>query len=42
MNSGKAGVPERINPQRDGAHAKPYQVRQVRQTLLKHELGEGE
>ena len=35
----KAGVPERINPQRDGAHAKPYQVRQVRQTLLKHELG---
>ena len=38
----KAGVPERINLQRDGAHAKPYQVRQVRQTLLKHELGEGE
>ena len=35
----KAGVPERINLQRDGGHAKPYQVRQVRQTLLKHELG---
>ena len=38
----KDGVTERINLQREGAHAKPYQVRQVRQTMLKHELGEEE
>ena len=38
----KDGVAERINLQREGAHAKPYQVRQVRQTMLKHELGEEE
>ena len=38
----KDDVPERINLQREGAHAKPYQVRQVRQTMLKHELGEEE
>ena len=34
----KEGVIERINLQRDGAHAKPYQVRQVRQVVLKHAL----
>ena len=34
----KDGVIERINLQRDGAHAKPYQVRQVRQVVLKHAL----
>ena len=34
----KAGVAERINLQRDGSHAKPYQVRQVRQVILNHKL----
>ena len=34
----KAGVPELINLQRSGAQAKPYQVRQVRQTVLRHGL----
>ena len=29
----KEGVRERINLQRDGSHAKPYQVRQVRQVV---------
>ena len=32
------GVPERINLQRDGSHAKPYQVRQVRQVILMRRL----
>ena len=36
----KAGVAERLNLQRDGSHAKPYQVRQVRQVILKHKLEE--
>ena len=35
----RAGVEERINLQRDGNKAKPYQVRQVRLLLLKYELG---
>ena len=34
----KEGVPELINLQRSGAHAKPYQVRQVRQTVLRYRL----
>jgi predicted RNA binding protein YcfA (HicA-like mRNA interferase family) len=34
----KAGVPERINLQRDGNNAKPYQVRQVRNVILLHKL----
>ena len=34
----REGVAERINLQRDGGHAKPYQVRQVRMVLLKYEL----
>ena len=34
----RAGVAERINLQRDGKHAKPYQVRQVRRILLKYRL----
>lgn len=38
----KEGVPERINLQRDGSHAKPYQVRQVRQAIVRHRLGEGD
>lgn len=34
----KEGVEEKINLQRDGAHAKPYQVRQVRRVILKYKL----
>ena len=34
----KEGVRERINLQRDGSHAKPYQVRQVRQSIVRHRL----
>jgi len=33
-------VEERLNLQREGANAKPYQVRQVRAILLKYQLGE--
>ena len=36
----KPGVPERINIQRDGSHAKPYQITQIRRTILKHKLQE--
>jgi len=36
----KQGVVERINLQRDGNKAKPYQVRQVRRIILEHKLGE--
>jgi len=36
----KAGVEEKINLQRDGNNAKPYQVKQVRTVLLKYKLGE--
>ena len=32
------GVPELINLQRDGANAKPYQVRQVRQVIMRYRL----
>ncbi len=38
----KAGVEERINLQREGNNAKPYQVKQVRAVILKYKLGEGE
>ena len=38
----REGVRERINLQRDGSHAKPYQVRQVRQVVLRHQLEEGD
>lgn len=34
-----AGVEEKINLQRDGNNAKPYQVKQVRNVILKHRLG---
>ena len=34
----KPGVEERINLQRDGSQAKPYQVRQVRTVILKYGL----
>lgn len=37
----KEGVTERLNLQRDGSNAKPYQVRQVRQVILKYQLEEG-
>ena len=35
----KAGVAEKVNVQRDGGNAKPYQVRQVRRLILKYKLG---
>jgi hypothetical protein len=35
----KAGIEDKINIQRDGNLAKPYQVRQVRAVLLRHKLG---
>lgn len=38
----KVGVRELINLQRDGSHAKPYQVRQVRRVLLRYDLEEVE
>lgn len=34
----RAGVDEILNLQRDGRHAKPYQVRQVRSLLIKYHL----
>jgi predicted RNA binding protein YcfA (HicA-like mRNA interferase family) len=34
------GVEEKINLQRDGNKAKPYQVKQVRGVILKYRLGE--
>ena len=36
----RRGVIERINLQREGSHAKPYQVRQIRRVILKHNLEE--
>jgi hypothetical protein len=38
----KAGVEERINLQRDGSNAKPYQVKQVRAVILRYKLGDFE
>ena len=35
----KAAVEEKINLQKDGNKAKPYQVRQVRNVILKYNLG---
>ncbi|MDH5669648.1 MAG: hypothetical protein OEY86_16740 [Nitrospira sp.] len=35
----KAGVEEIINLQPRGAHAKPYQVKQIRQVILRYKLG---
>ena len=34
----KSGVMERINLQREGSKAKPYQVKQVRKILAKYKL----
>ncbi len=36
----KTGIIEKINLQRDGSKAKVYQVRQVRNLILKYNLGE--
>ena len=38
----KEGVVEIANLQGRGGHAKPYQVRQVRQLILKYKLGGGD
>jgi hypothetical protein len=38
----RPGVEERINLQRDGNHAKPYQVKQVRAVLLRYKLEDAE
>ena len=38
----KVGVDERINLQREGGNAKPYQVKQVRMLILKYKLGKAE
>ena len=35
-----AGVDEKINLQKDGNKAKPYQVRQVRAVVLKYRFGD--
>ncbi len=35
----KEGILEIVNLQSRGGHAKPYQVRQVRQLILKYKLG---
>ena len=37
---GKSGIDEQINVQREGAKAKPYQVKQVRGIILRYNLGE--
>jgi predicted RNA binding protein YcfA (HicA-like mRNA interferase family) len=36
----KSGVEEQVNLQRDGANAKPYQVRQVRTIIVRYKLEE--
>ncbi len=36
----KKGIVEKINLQRDGSKAKVYQVRQLRNIILKYKLGE--
>ena len=38
----KSGVEEKINLQRSGSQAKPYQVKQVRAIILKAKLGDKE
>jgi predicted RNA binding protein YcfA (HicA-like mRNA interferase family) len=35
----KEGIIEKINLQREGNKAKPYQVKQVRNVIVKHKLG---
>ena len=36
----KSGVEEKFNLQKEGNKAKPYQVRQVRNVILKYKIGE--
>ncbi len=36
----KSGIEEKINLQHDGTQAKPYQVRQVRNLLVKYRLAD--
>lgn len=36
----RPGIDERINIQRDGSNAKPYQVRQIRTILVKYQFGD--
>jgi hypothetical protein len=38
----KEGVEEILNIQPKGSNAKPYQVKQVRNVILRHKLGVGE
>lgn len=35
----KAGIEEKINIQKEGVNAKPYQVKQVRKLLIKYQFG---
>ncbi len=35
----RAGISEKVNLQKEGNKAKPYQVRQVRNLILKYKLG---
>ena len=34
----RSGIEERVNLQRDGRNAKPYQAKQVRAVILKYKL----
>jgi hypothetical protein len=34
-----AGIEDKINLQKEGSKAKPYQVRQVRNIILRYKLG---
>lgn len=36
----KSGIEEKINLQKDGNKAKPYQVKQVRHVILKYKIGD--
>lgn len=38
----RQGVEEKLNLQREGNKAKPYQVRQVRSVIVKYRLGDEE
>ena len=38
----KKGVEEKLNIQKDGNKAKPYQVKQIRNIMLKYRLGDEE
>lgn len=37
---GRQGIDEQVNLQRDGAKAKPYQVKQVRNIIIRYDLRE--